>query len=556
MKKLFTILAVVLLNASSFAQSPPQKMSYQAIIRNSSNALVTSTSVGMQISILQASPMGGTTPVYVETQTPTTNINGLVSIEVGAGTVISGIFSAISWANGPFYIKTETDLGGGTNYSITGTSQLLSVPYALYAAKSGSGESWILNGNGGSISDANFIGTTTNIPFNIKVNNQKSGRIDHLKQNTFFGYLTGSGTSGTNNTAVGYEALYSNTTGSYNTASGINALYFNTSGNNNTAYGYDALNFNTIGTYNTALGQQALFHNTTGTNNTAVGLSALGYNTTGGNSTAIGTSALLNSTGDENVAVGFNALFSNTTGTKNTALGTNAYMTGTLTNTTIIGYGATATLSNIIQLGNTSVTDVHTAGTYTAGAVTYPNTLGTAGQVLTLPMAGGIAYWATPASGSSTHYLGEAFNGGIIYYLYKGNDGLEHGLIVALTESTAISWQTTGTLLNANRSEDGAYNTGLMTGAGSPAATYIATLGAGWYLPSIDELALLYYNRYSAQKGLRAGASTLLNAPYYWSSTEENASNAYAFCFNSGYSGANGSTGKLATFTVRAIRSF
>ena len=96
MKKLFTILAVVLINASSFAQSPPQKMSYQAIIRNSNNALVTSTTVGMQITILQASPMGVTTPVYVETQTPTTNINGLVSLEIGAGTVISGTFSTIS----------------------------------------------------------------------------------------------------------------------------------------------------------------------------------------------------------------------------------------------------------------------------------------------------------------------------------------------------------------------------------------------------------------------------------------------------------------------------
>src|SRR5450759_4632552 len=134
MKKTVTILAVILFSAILFAQSPPQKMSYQAIIRNSSNALVTSTTVGMQITILQASPMGGTTPVYVETQTPTTNINGLVSLEVGTGTVISGIFSAISWAYGPFYIKTETDLAGGTNYSITGTSQLLSVPYALFSA--------------------------------------------------------------------------------------------------------------------------------------------------------------------------------------------------------------------------------------------------------------------------------------------------------------------------------------------------------------------------------------------------------------------------------------
>jgi hypothetical protein len=135
MKKIVTILAVILFSTLSFAQSPPQKMSYQAIIRNSSNALVTSTTVGIRISILQGSAMGGNMiPVYMETQTPTTNVNGLVSLEVGAGTVISGTFSTISWANGPFYIKTETDPAGGTNYNIIGTSQLLSVPYALFSA--------------------------------------------------------------------------------------------------------------------------------------------------------------------------------------------------------------------------------------------------------------------------------------------------------------------------------------------------------------------------------------------------------------------------------------
>ncbi|MEI6124891.1 MAG: hypothetical protein WCQ95_14840 [Bacteroidota bacterium] len=130
MKKLFTILSIVLLAASVFAQSP-EKMSYQAVIRNSSNALVTSTLVSMQISILKGSPGG--TAVYVETQTPTTNANGLVNIEIGGGTVVSGTFSSIDWANGLYFIKTETDPSGGTSYTITGTSQLLSVPYALHA---------------------------------------------------------------------------------------------------------------------------------------------------------------------------------------------------------------------------------------------------------------------------------------------------------------------------------------------------------------------------------------------------------------------------------------
>ena len=130
MKKLFTILVAVFLTATLWAQSP-EKISYQAVIRDASDNLVTSQAVGMQISILQGSVSG--TAVYVETQSPTTNSNGLVSIEIGAGTVESGNFTTIDWANGPYFIKTETDPAGGTSYTITGTSQLLSVPYALHA---------------------------------------------------------------------------------------------------------------------------------------------------------------------------------------------------------------------------------------------------------------------------------------------------------------------------------------------------------------------------------------------------------------------------------------
>jgi len=127
------VLIMMLISSSIFAQAP-QKMSYQAVIRNSSNALVTNAQVGMQISILQGSATGPS--VYTETQTPTTNANGLVSIEIGGG---AG-FDTINWANGMYFIKTETDPAGGANYTITGTSQLLSVPYALYANKSGNGD--------------------------------------------------------------------------------------------------------------------------------------------------------------------------------------------------------------------------------------------------------------------------------------------------------------------------------------------------------------------------------------------------------------------------------
>ena len=127
---LIITLTNLLICSSLWAQSP-EKMSYQAVIRNSSDALLTNTTVGMRISILQGSPSG--TAVYTETQTPTTNANGLVSIEIGGGTVVSGDFSTIDWANDSYFIKTETDPTGGTSYTITGTSQLLSVPYALHA---------------------------------------------------------------------------------------------------------------------------------------------------------------------------------------------------------------------------------------------------------------------------------------------------------------------------------------------------------------------------------------------------------------------------------------
>ncbi len=596
MKKQLTIYLITFLIAGLFvpqqikAQSPPQKMSYQAILRDSNNALITSTQVGMQISILQVDAMGNSAPVYVETQTPTTNINGLVSLEVGTGTVILGTFSAINWANGPFYIKIETDPAGGTSYSITGTSQLLSVPYAFYAKTSGASNSWLLNGNANTVDDGTyFIGTTDNIPFNIKVNNQKAGRIDHLKNNSFYGYLSGDAittgitnsafgygtlqknTTGFENTAIGGHALYSNTIGQQNTATGAFALQFNTTGSVNTATGEGALNLNTVGSYNSAFGFQTLSSNTSGTHNIASGYLSMWSNTTGNQNTAYGSYALNSNTiGNLNTAVGYLAL-KNTTGSNgNTALGDNAgnnsinngnnntfigYNAAAdnngYTNTTALGYGAITTLSNTIQLGNANVINVNTAGTYTAGAVTYLNTDGTSGQVLTTNGAGATS-WASVAGsiGGFTHYLGEDFNGGIIYYLYKGSDGLEHGLIVSKTESTAV-WQVTPTTTNADRTEDGTYNTGLMTG--SAAATYIGTLGSGWYLPSIDELNLLYFNRYTAQKGLRAGGFTLLSASAdYWSSTEYDVNNAFYFTF--GFAGQV--SNKNNSHTVRGVRAF
>jgi uncharacterized protein (TIGR02145 family) len=121
-----------LLPFNSSAQAP-QTFSYQATIRNASNQLISNQPVGVRITVLQGSASG--TAVYSETNSPTTNVNGLVSLQVGSGNTISGTIGSIDWSNGPYFIQSETDPNGGNAYTITSSSQLMSVPYALYASK-------------------------------------------------------------------------------------------------------------------------------------------------------------------------------------------------------------------------------------------------------------------------------------------------------------------------------------------------------------------------------------------------------------------------------------
>jgi hypothetical protein len=182
--------------------------------------------------------------------------------------------------------------------------------------------------------------------------------------------LTESG--GGNNTAMGFEALFSNTTGSANTGTGENALFSNTRGNFNTATGQLALFSNTDGSdntatgvvalysnrsgnSNTATGEGALFSNRTGSDNTATGLNALTSNTHGNKNTATGRSALFgNVTGNGNTANGFFALTNNTTGNSNTAEGFQALMNNTGSNNIALGSNAGANLTtgnNNIDIG-------------------------------------------------------------------------------------------------------------------------------------------------------------------------------------------------------------
>jgi hypothetical protein len=130
MKKSILSLIALFVFQLILAQAP-NKMSYQAVVRDSDNNLVSNQAVGLKVSILAGAVDGSV--VYEETHNTNSNINGLVSVVIGEGSNQSGNFATVSWAASSHFIKTEIDPTGGTNYTITGTQQLLSVPYAMHA---------------------------------------------------------------------------------------------------------------------------------------------------------------------------------------------------------------------------------------------------------------------------------------------------------------------------------------------------------------------------------------------------------------------------------------
>ena len=160
MKKIYLLFAIMVLSVVSLFAQAPEKFSFQAVVRNESNQLVNNSQVGVRVSILQGSTSGNA--LYVETHTATTNANGLMTVQIGGGNSQVGSFTNINWANGPWFLKTETDPNGGSNYTVVSVQQLLSVPYALYAKEAG-------NGFSGNIMD--YL-TPNTIPYVVTALNQ------------------------------------------------------------------------------------------------------------------------------------------------------------------------------------------------------------------------------------------------------------------------------------------------------------------------------------------------------------------------------------------------
>ncbi|MBL4587392.1 MAG: hypothetical protein JKX84_10110, partial [Flavobacteriales bacterium] len=412
------------------AAQAPSGFTYQSVIRDSNNDLVLNTMVGVQISILQTTSTG--TAVYVETHSVSTNANGLLSLQVGSGSVQSGTFGSIAWGSDAYYIKSEADPSGGTTYTITGTQQLMSVPYALYAANVGSAgseitdtdndtkiqveesadediirfdvagtEKWIMTENrlesvnsGGSL----FVGEGAGANDNLSTN-----------RNVFLGKEAGnSNTAGSQNAATGYRSLYSNIQGNGNTANGYESMTSNTDGDNNAAIGYRSLAANTTGGQNVAMGNESLSTNTGGGSNTAIGHTSMRSNLFGSENTAVGRRSLLSNTnGSFNTSVGYESLSSNTTGQKNTALGYGANVTtGSLSRATAIGYNAKVATSNSLVLGGTGADTVYVGIGTTSPSATL-DVVGTVqitggspanGKVLTSTDSAGNATWQAIAT--------------------------------------------------------------------------------------------------------------------------------------------------------------
>lgn len=370
----------IFISSTIYAQSP-QKMTYQSVVRDASDNLLTNTTVGIQISILQGTPTGAN--VYSETFTPKpqTNINGLVTVPIGDGIPSGALFSSIDWSNGPYFLRVRIDPLGGTNYTITGTSQLLSVPYALYAETSGNANTsvgWSLSGNTGIDPTNNFIGTTDDQPLKFKIFNVPFGELNESTRSVFFGEQAGLNNAGIDNIGIGNQALMDNTagfnniglgsnvllnnTGAYNIGIGSFSLRDNTTGNRNIGMGHLALRDNLTGSDNIGLGNNTLQNNTIGNDNIGMGNQALTANTAGFNNIGMGNSALSSNTnGSGNIGIGNQALESNTIGSDNIGMGNQA-LTANTTGIDNIGMGdrvlaASTTGSSNIGIGNQVLTD-------------------------------------------------------------------------------------------------------------------------------------------------------------------------------------------------------
>lgn len=254
-KNILTTLLVLSFVITAFAQ---QGINYKAIIKDGDGNAIANTATTVRFTILE----NGTTNVYQEIHTPTTDANGIIIVNIGEGMVFSGVFNIIDWGSNPHFLKTEINSGSGL--TDMGTTEFKTVPYALYA-KNGSGANELND-----LSDAKSDGSSIFIGLDVGLNDDGNNFNTAIGNQAFR-----DNTVGGSNTGIGKFSLLQNITGYRNTAIGERTLLGNTLGNNNTAIGYNA-GVNCRGDGNVFIGHYAGF-NWTGSNKLFIGNSNINY---------------------------------------------------------------------------------------------------------------------------------------------------------------------------------------------------------------------------------------------------------------------------------------
>jgi len=499
MKKILYTLIALFISVSIYAQTP-QSVSYQAVARDANDSVITNQNVGIQISILQESVNG--TAVYTETFSETTNNFGLINLNIGTGIIVTGDFTTIDWAANSYFVKVEMDITGGTAYEEYGTSQLMSVPYALHAKTAESvtnititGDETAFDGWDKDVSD-DFDGDYNNltnqptIPANVSdLNNDE----DYITTETDPEYALSAASGITTTDITNWNnKLDTELDGDVNNE--IQALSIS----NDTIYlsngGFVKLPAGFDGDYNSLI-------------NAPTNVSSFSND----------ANYLATETDPEFASSAANSITTTDIINWNNKLDTE--LDGDVNNEiqTITRTGTTVTLSN----GGGSFTD--SVNTYTAGT--------------------GINITGNVVS-AKTYSVGDFAQGGIVFWVDETG---QHGLVCTKeNQSTGVRW-CAGIFTNTMARGDGPYsgemNTAIIIanqgyGDGSTYAARICnelqiteggkTYG-DWYLPSIEELKLMFQSKEIINTTALANFGSIFTNVAYWSSTE-NGNSDYAWC--------------------------